>query len=268
MEKVDSPVLRDQSGTMIEVQTSAAIPRDGLKALRDEIGDREIASLIERTARWVAPETFTLLAVWFPEHARGHQLFKEDWTKPLTNTNRTTGATSSKVEGNIYAGQALTLALGLKPAERPNWSCCHIWGVDDPTFQKPNDVVKDRRFFSCVANMVLLPTPLKAFTDTMPEIKAMLRVCSRNLYGWTCEHESLRETVAALDKYDAWDAYPESWPRSPGEKRPRGMVPLTSKIEQNAMKRKRAIKEDIERAGPSYPRKEVHEVLDHWKITL
>jgi hypothetical protein len=46
-------------------------------------------------------------------------------------------------------------------------------------------------FFSCVGNMVLLPTPLKAFTDTMPEIKSMLRICARNLYGWQCDHESM-----------------------------------------------------------------------------
>ena len=87
-------------------------------------------------------------------------------------TTRATGASAHKVEGNINANQALTLALGLRKAQRPNWSCCHIWGLDDPKYQKSNDVVKDRRFFSCVANMVLLPTPLKAFTDTMPEIKA------------------------------------------------------------------------------------------------
>lgn len=41
-------------------------------------------------------------------------------------------------------------------------------------------MVQDHQFYSCVANMVLLPAPLKAFTDAMPEVKAMLRVCSRN----------------------------------------------------------------------------------------
>ena len=53
---------------------SPAVPRttelDGLDALRKEIGLDEIASLIERTARWVAPETFRLLPVWYPKHAR------------------------------------------------------------------------------------------------------------------------------------------------------------------------------------------------------
>ena len=51
--------------------------------------------------------------------------------------------------------------------------------------------------------MVLLPTPLKAFTDTMPEVKAMLRICGRSLYGWECDHESMKETNAALDDWEA-----------------------------------------------------------------
>ena len=56
--------------------SEAAVRRDGLAALRAEISLREIASLIERTARWVAPETFKLLPVWYPEHARGQPFYK------------------------------------------------------------------------------------------------------------------------------------------------------------------------------------------------
>jgi hypothetical protein len=43
--------------------------------------------------------------------------------------------------------------------------------------------------------MVWLPTPLKGFTDTLPEIKAMLRVCAFHLYGWACEHPSVADQV-------------------------------------------------------------------------
>lgn len=84
------------------------------------------------------------------------------------DTNRATGVAQHKIEGDVNANQALALALDLTVKKRTNWSCCHMGGVDDPLFQKDNDVVKDRRLFSCVANMVLLPTPLKAFTDTLP----------------------------------------------------------------------------------------------------
>jgi hypothetical protein len=36
---------------------------DGLEALGSVMSLREVASFIERTARWVAPETFELLPV-------------------------------------------------------------------------------------------------------------------------------------------------------------------------------------------------------------
>ena len=126
----------------------------------------------------------------------------------------------------------------------------------------------DRRFFSCVGNMVLLPTPLKVFTDTLPEVKAMLRICARNLYGWQCDHENLLASNAALDGWTDWVSYPESWPRKPHEKLPLGIAPLTPSIQASAEKRKAAIGRDLEYAGEHYPRDEVKAALAYWKITL
>jgi hypothetical protein len=245
----------------------AGIVNDGLGALRAEIGVAEIGSLIERTARWVAPETFRLLPVWFPEHSRRRHFYKANWSEPQMNKSRTTGAAIHKTEGNVYANQALTLALGMRKAMRPNWSCCHIWGVDDATYQRSNVVISDNRFYSCIGNMVLLPTPLKAFTDTMADIKAMLRICARNLYGWRCDHPTMASTNAELEKWTDWSAYPESWPRSPGEKRPRGVVDLTSDIEKLAAKRLAAIRSDLKNAGEFYPRDAVRAALAYWGIS-
>ncbi len=241
---------------------------DGLDALRKVMSVRDIAMYIERTARWAAPETFKLLPLWFPEHARRSPFYKENWSVPLLNTNRRTGVSIHKPEGNVYANQALTLAVGLKKKLRPNWSCCHIWGIDDATYQLSNDVVMDRRFYSCIGNMVLLPTPLKAFTDTMPEIKAMLRICARNLYGWQCDHDKLLATNVALDEWTDWSAYPTSWPRSPNEKLPLGLVPLTPDIRASAEKRLADIRYDIEHAGSFYPRQEVRDAMVYWHIKL
>ena len=120
---------------------------DGLVALREVLSLKEIASLIERTARWVAPETFQLLPVWFPEHSRQGSLYKGNWSEPQMNKNQITGQSVRKAESNVYASKALTLALGLSSKSRTNWSCCHIWGVDDPNYQLSNAVVRDRRFF-------------------------------------------------------------------------------------------------------------------------
>ena len=239
---------------------------DGLDALRAEIGVREIASLIERTAAWVAPETFRMLPVWYPAHARGRHFYKGNWSQPQMNTKRSSGASAHKVEGNIYANNALTLAVGLRKATRPNWSCCHIWGVDDLKFQKANAVVQDRRFYSCVANMVLLPTPLKAFTDHMFDIKAMLRVCARNLYGWECDHPEMVASNATLTDHFDWADYPESWPREPGEERPLGVVDLNDGIAKSARDRLASIRAELRDAGPYYPREEVRAVLEYWGI--
>ena len=244
------------------------VVNDGLDALRAEIGLPEIASIIERTARWVDPATFKLLPIWFPEHARGCKFYKGGWSEPQMNTRRSSGTTSHKVEGNIYANQALTLALGLRKANRPNWSCCHIWGIDDATYQASNQIVQDRKFYSCIGNMVLLPTPLKAFTDTMPEIKTMLRLCARYLYGWHCDHEGLTAIHNALDNWTAWDAYPASWPRTLNEKIPLGTVKLTPAIQASATERLSTIRNDLKQAGPFYPRKDVLEVLKYWKIPV
>jgi len=243
------------------------IATDGLDALRQEIGIGEITQLIERTARWVAPETFRLLPVWYPEHARRRPFYKANWSEPQMNKSRRTGVSIHKVEGNVFANQALTLALGLRKADRPNWSCCHLWGVDDPTFQQANDVVSDHRFYSCIGNMVLLPTPLKAFTDTMPEVKAMLRICARNLYGWQCDHESMAAVNTALDEWTNWEAYPKSWPREPAERRPLGLVDLSPAIEQLAAKRLSTIRSNLRTAGQFYPREEVLNALGYWGIS-
>lgn len=242
------------------------IPLDGLDALRCELSLGEIVRLIERTARWVAPETFRRLPVWYPEHSRRSLFYKANWGEPQFNTNRQTGVTIHKHEGNRYANKALTQALGLRSKERPNWSCCHLWGVDDATYASTNVIVQDPRFYSCVANMVLLPTPLKAFTDVMPDVKAMLRACAFYLYGWRCDHDQLANVD--LKSAAADQAYPASWPRKDGDRAPPGTVDMTKAIAKVADRRLAAIRHDLENAGPHYPRDQVRSVLEYWGTSL
>lgn len=239
---------------------------DGLDELRLHLDLKTIMELIEKTARWADPETFRLLPVWAPQHARKNQLYNANWTVMRENRNQRSGVSTLKIEGNTQANKALTEALDLHV--RDNWSCCHLWGVDDPTYQSHNAVVQDHRFFSCVANMVLLPTPLKAFTDAMPDVKAMLRVCAKNTYGWTCDHESVATSLEQVRAWDVWDVYPASWPRTPGEKLPLGVVPINDRIRNNAKRRKARIGRDLEAAGRHYPREEVRAALKYWSIDL
>ena len=249
-----------------EERTGDLALADGLEELRLQLPLHEIMRLIERTARWVDPKTFELLPVWYPEHARGALFYKGNWSEPQMNKNRQTGRSEHKREANRYANMALTRALGLRSDERKNWSCCHIWGVDDARFQTSNMIVRDRRYYSCVANMVLLPTPLKAFTDAMSDVKAMLRLCARNLYRWHCEHETAQTALAAIDGWTSWDAYPASWPRTPESSPPPGVVLLNKNIERNAKKRLQRIRQDLKKPGPHYPREEVSKVLAAWNI--
>lgn len=224
--------------------------------------------LIERTSRWVDPKTFEYLKVWYPEHARRGPFYKANWSEPQMNKNRRTGVSVHKSESNEHANMALTRALGLRSDERPNWSCCHIWSVDDALYQVSNSVVQDRGFFSCVANMVLLPTPLKAFTDVTPEVKMMLRVCALHLYGWSCDHEDVADLAKEVAEWSDWNGYPKSWPRPGKASTPLGIAPFSGRIKDAADRRKAAIRRDITSAGPHYPREQVQSVLDYWNIVI
>ena len=125
---------------------------DGNAALRADLP--AIIELIERTARWVHPDTFKSLPVWVPQAARGRALFDARWMRPYTNRRAATGVTAEKHEGNVAALQTMIAALDVAPPKPKNWTVCHIWGYDDPSFAQRSSVVQDLRYFTCVANMV------------------------------------------------------------------------------------------------------------------
>ena len=162
---------------VFEVYTlsSRNIIPDGLKEIADAMP--AIMSIIARTARWAHPEVFKALPVWRPDTARTLPLHKADWITPATNKG------VPKEEGNVNAQVSLLSALGVVGKKPRHWTTCHIWGYDDPRFAGRSRIIQDRRYFSCIGNMVLLPTPLKGFTDAVPEIKRCLRVCAYYLYG-------------------------------------------------------------------------------------
>jgi hypothetical protein len=241
---------------------------DGNEALQEDIP--AIAELIERTARWVHPNTFKALPVWAPHAARGRPLYDASWTRRYTNRHKATGTTAEKFEGNVAALNALVAALDVAVPKPKNWTVCHIWGYDDPTFAKRSSVVQDPRFFSCVANMVWLPTSLKGFTDTLPEIKAMLRVCSYHLYGWACEHPSVQEQADQVRAGWIPQDYPKTWPRPDRpELLPPGTAPFTTRVVREIEKRKAKIRSNLGNAGYlHYPKAEVEAVLEFWKVQI
>ncbi len=200
--------------------------------------------------------------------ARGTPLFDASWTRRYTNTRKATGVTAEKFEGNVAALKALTAALGIASPKPKNWTVCHIWGYDDPSFAQRSSVVQDPRYFTCVANMVWLPTALKGFTDTLPEMKAMLRVCAFHLYGWACEHSSVVQEATRVRSGWIPSGYPESWPSAerPGILPP-GTAPFSDRVAREIKKRKQSIKASIQNANfTHYPRDEVLDVLKFWRM--
>lgn len=241
---------------------------DGNDAIRDDIP--AVVELIERTARWVNPETFRRLPVWAPHTARGRRLYDARWTRPYTNTRATTGVTSEKYEGNVAALTALVAALDVARPKPKNWTVCHIWGYDDPSFAERSGIVQDPRYFTCLANMIWLPTPLKGFTDALPEVKAMLRVCAYHLYGWACEHASVVEQATQIRSGWVPEGYPTSWPtRDRPEALPLGIAPFSARIEREIAKRRQKMRSDLaDESLLLYPRAEVADVLAFWRVDL
>lgn len=238
--------------------------------MADHMSVEEVLRLVSATARWVHKDVFRAFPVWFPEHSRGALFYKSDWSESQTNTTRDTGHTIHKSEGNTHANQALTLALGTTKQKRRNWSCCHIWGVDDAFFQKSNSIVRDPRYFSCTANMVLLPTPLKAFTDTMPRVKQALRICAYYYYGWYCDHRDLGSWKFLDDPLiNLPTGYPKDWPTAACPNlTPPGVVSPNDTIWRKLENRRQRIQRDLSNAGNYYPRESVTRTLEHWNINL
>jgi hypothetical protein len=241
---------------------------DGNEEIRAEIP--LIVEVIARTCRWVHPETFRRLPVWCPWTARGRPLYDSMWQRRYTNTKRGTTRAVEKAEGNVAAGQTLCAALGVARPKPPNWTVCHIWGYDDPAFASQGSIVRDPRFFSCVANMVWLPTPLKGFTDALPEIKTMLRTCAFHLYGWACEHESVAAQAESIRSGLVPSGYPQSWPApNRPEVLPPGTAPFTPEIEAEIARRKALLKQRLsDQTLTHFPRDEMQAVLAFWKVAL
>lgn len=171
---------------------------DGIDVFKSKVDIGAMMQMIEDCALWTSPETFQFLPVWYPDMARDQPIYKAGWNEPQLVKGK------PKSEGNLRAMDALTRCLGLSQQSRRNWTCCHIWGVDSDNYNMPNRVVRDPRFFSCPANMILLPDPMKFFTDKIPEVRTMLRICSRVLYGWTCDHEDMAHIEEELQGWSDW----------------------------------------------------------------
>ena len=117
--------------------------------------------------------------------------------------------------------------------------------------------------------MLWLPTPLKAFTDAIPEIKAMLRVCAFHLYDWICDHEDVTDLAREVREGAVPEGYPDVWPMLGRRCLPPGTAPYTDKVRKAIEMRKANLRDSLADDSLIYfPRDEVRDVLNYWKIVL
>ncbi|WP_426730751.1 hypothetical protein [Myxococcus faecalis] len=220
--------------------------------------------LIVKTARWVHPDTFRYLPVWYPEAWRKADLYDVTWSKRSKNKG------SDKFESNVRAGKALKAALG--GFQESNWACCHIWGFDDPSFSSSSEIVTDPRYYTCVANMILVPSALKALTDAVEEVKLMLRVCAWHTYGWVCEEPIVKQQADRIKSGFIPQGYPKEWPRGGEGRLPPGTMPFTEYIRELADQRLSRVASEVHRHSetdlPFFPKEKVLSVLRFWNVQL
>lgn len=222
-----------------------------------------VMDLIVRTARWVDPAVVNILPVWYPAFYRGMPVFKADWKTPQLLNGK-----EQRREANERANWTIHAAVGGK---HPNWTCCHIWGYSDSTYQTKGSLTYSPRYYTCLPNLLLLPTPVKALTDSMPEVQQALRVCSWHLYGWTPDSADAPEAELIRSGWFP-EHYPPDWPRRQDENSPPGLVKATSDILAKARRRKAEIADELRRADagelPNYPADSVRRVLLMWASQL
>ena len=226
-----------------------------------------IMEMIAHTSRWVHPDTFNALPIWCPETARGRPQYDKTWSR-IRESNGV-----PKKEENIKAANALKAALGIRGPKPENWNVCHIWGYDDPKFQGKSRIVQDPHYYSCIGNMVLVPTPLKGFTDAVPDIKRCLRACAYYLYKWVYEDaEANKDAAKEAEQIRSGKfpkCYPESWPNAKRNIHPLGTAPYSECVKGAVAKRKDKLRKQLaDETLEYYPRDDVREVLRFWNVDL
>ena len=146
---------------------------DGLQVMRD--GCRELGidlpELVAACSLWASPDVFSKLweengqGVWYPGERRARDADGEV---------KGTIKDGIRLDDNTYANHALKQALPAGHGGFRNWAVCHVW---------PNTCY-DEHYRTCIANLVLLPSPLASLTGFDPQVQAALQFRSWDLYGW------------------------------------------------------------------------------------
>lgn len=130
-------------------------------ALKNNI---HLSILVAETAIWANPYMHDGTA-WFPNTRRCR-----------TGQGEKSGeiVDGVKLNDNSYANQTIRQAVGITDKCLVGFESCHIW---------PNTCY-DPRYYTTIANLVLIPRAISGLTDHYVEVQAVLQYRSYELYGW------------------------------------------------------------------------------------
>ena len=168
-----------------------ATPADGLMLLltAEQATGIDLVTLVAAASVWANPAVHSSLIaknplrLWYPRLRRCRKGAGERKGQVIEGV---------RLDDNTYANFALKDALPLGSRNYINYSVCHIWP----------DSCYDERCHTCIANLVLIPSPLMSLTDFHAEIRDALKYHSWELYQW-CPPGKLAPSKPAR--------YPQSW---------------------------------------------------------
>jgi hypothetical protein len=148
-------------------------PDDGLVLLKNAEAETttDLPALVAAASVWANPKVHELLmandglGLWYPAMRRYRKGANE------RKGGKLHGVT---LDDNTYANFALKNSLPFGARAYRNYSVCHIW---------PESCYDDR-CYTCIANLVLVPSPLMSITDFHPVIQSALKYRSWELYAW------------------------------------------------------------------------------------
>ena len=154
-------------------------------ALKNNI---HLSTLVAETAIWANPNMHDGTP-WYPNTRRCRTAQGEKRGQILDGV---------KLDDNTYAYQAIKRAVGIPNNCLVGFEACHIW---------PNTCY-DPRYYTTIANLVLIPRAIAGVSDHDPEVQAVLQYRSYELYGWYPEGLQCPSKPAFYPK--AWRA-PEAF---------------------------------------------------------
>lgn len=128
----------------------------------------DLGKLIALTSIWANPKVFDSLreqkqyGFWYLNIRRSRH--KGEARRQTIN--------GILLDDNSKAKQAIKLATGVK--EITNYNACHVY---------PKSCY-DEKYYTCIANIVLIPVPLAGLTDHHPEIIEILKYKAFELFNW------------------------------------------------------------------------------------